>query len=287
MTIIDAHHHFWDPDTGNFDWLSGPYAPLKRPFGPDDLRPSLAAAGVGATILVQTQADIEETRRFLALAETNDIIAGVVGWVDLCAGDVDGLLADLKAGPGGHRLVGIRHLVQDEPDPDWLLGEAPRRGLAAVVRHGLAYDLLLRPHNLPSALDTVAAFPDLRFVIDHLAKPDIKGGGFTRWANLMQPFARHRDHVWCKLSGMVTEADWQSWRPADLAPYVSRALSLFGPSRCLFGSDWPVCLVAGDYAQVFDALSQCLTGLGDADRQWVFEGSARALYRLEPKGDRA
>jgi L-fuconolactonase len=287
MTIIDAHHHFWDPDAGDYGWLSGPYAPLKRVFSPDDLRPALTAAGVSSTVLVQTRASLAETRQFLALAEAQDFIAGVVGWVDLTAPDVDAVLADLKAGPGGRRLVGIRHLVQDEADPDWLRRVEPRRGLAAVARHGLVYDLLLKPRNLPAALDTVADLPDLRFVIDHLAKPDIKGGGFAAWSQLMQPFSLHRDHVWCKLSGMVTEADWQSWRPADLAPYVTQALSLFGADRCLFGSDWPVCLVAADYGRVVSALSECLGGLDDAEREQVFAGSARELYQLGGKGGRS
>lgn len=281
LTIIDAHQHFWDPEAGDYGWLSGRYAPLRRIFGPDDLRPELRAAGVGATVLVQTWSSLEETRRFLALAEQVDFVAGVVGWVDLTAPDVDAILADLKAGPGGCWLVGIRHQVHDEPDAQWLMSPAVRRGLAAVASHGLVYDLLVRPRELPAALATVADLPDLHFVIDHIAKPDIKGGGFVPWASLMRPFAAHRDHVWCKLSGMVTEANWDNWRPADLSPYVDEVLRIFGADRCLFGSDWPVCRVAGGYGAVLGGLNQCLAGLTPADRARIFAGSASELYHLE------
>ncbi|TBW40658.1 amidohydrolase [Siculibacillus lacustris] len=278
--IVDAHHHFWDPEDGDYGWLSGPYAPIRRVFGPEDLRPELAAAGITATVLVQTWGSVAETRRFLALTETVDFVAGVVGWVDLTAPDVATVIADLKACPGGDRLVGIRHQVHDEPDPDWLGRPDVRRGLAAVAGHGLVYDLLLRPRELPAALAAVAALPDLRFVIDHFAKPDVRGGGFAAWAALMAPFADHRDHVACKLSGLVTEADWETWSPADLAPYVAEALRLFGPERCLYGSDWPVCRVAGGYRRWFDALGVCLDSLAPADRARVLGGTAVDVYRL-------
>jgi L-fuconolactonase len=280
LTIIDAHQHFWNPEAGDYGWLSGPYAPIRRVFGPDDLRPELQAAGVTATVLVQTWSSIEETRRFLTLAEEVDFVAGVVGWVDLTAPDVEAVLAGLQAGPGGRYLVGIRHQVHDEEDAGWLMRGPVRRGLAQLARRGLAYDLLVRPRELPAALACVAELPELRFVIDHIAKPDIRGGGFAAWADLMRPFARHRDHVWCKLSGMVTEADWERWSPADLAPYVGEVLRIFGPDRCLFGSDWPVCRVAGGYGRVLAALQQCLSGLAPSDRDRVLAGSANALYHL-------
>src|SRR3990172_7701294 len=202
--IVDAHQHFWDPDKGDYGWMSGPAAPLRRIFAPDDLRPELAAADVSATVLVQTWASLDETRAFLELAAATDFIAGVVGWVDLTAPDVSDVIGALKARPDGHYLVGIRHQVHDEPDADWLLRDDVKRGLKAVERHGLVYDLLLRPRELPAALQTVRAFPELRFVIDHIAKPDIAGGRLNEWSAPMRPFLAEASHVWCKLDRKST-----------------------------------------------------------------------------------
>ncbi|WP_237154724.1 amidohydrolase family protein [Oryzibacter oryziterrae] len=280
MTIIDAHHHFWNPDDGDYGWLSGPYAPLRRVFTPDDLRPELQAGGVSASVLVQTWSSEAETVRFLELAETTDYIAGVVGWVDLTAPDVAQRIATLRAGRGGRFLKGIRHQVHNEEDENWLLRDDVRRGLAAVEAAGLVYDLLLRPRELPAALKTVQDFPRLKFVIDHIAKPDIKAKAFAPWAERMRPFAAERGHVWCKLSGMVTEADWEHWTAADLQPYVDEVLAIFGADRCLYGSDWPVCRVAGGYARVLGALKTCIAGLPETDRAAILAGSARTLYDL-------
>ena len=180
--------------------------------------------------------DLEaETRDFLAIAAGGGFVAGVVGWVDLAGPDVDAAIARLKASPGGAHLVGIRHQVHDEPDPRWLLRDDVRRGLAAVEAHGLAYDLLVRPREIPAALEIVAAFPGLRFVVDHAAKPMVRRGIVAPWAEAMRGFERHRGHVWCKLSGLVTEADWRSWRADDLRPYVEEALAIFGSGRCVYG----------------------------------------------------
>lgn len=280
MTIIDAHQHFWDPEDGDYGWVTGPFLPIRRVFTPDDLRPELAAAGVSATVLVQTWSSEEETRRFLALANETDFIAGVVGWVDLTSPDVAGRLDALASGPGGRFLKGIRHQVHDEADENWLLREDVRRGLAAVEAAGLVYDLLVRLRELPAALRTVADFPKLRFVIDHAAKPDIRGGNFAAWERGLRPFASFRDHVWCKLSGLVSEADWHAWTPDQLAPYLDEALDIFGPDRCLFGSDWPVCNVAGGYGKVVAAMSTILAGRLAADRARIFAGSANELYGL-------
>jgi L-fuconolactonase len=283
--IIDAHQHFWDPDKGDYGWMSGAAAPLRRVFTPDDLRPELAAAGVSATVLVQTWSSLDETRAFLELAAATDFIAGVVGWVDLTAPDVSHVIAALKDRPDGRYLVGVRHQVHDETDPGWLLRNDVRRGLEAVQRHGLVYDLLVRPRELPAALETVRAFPGLRFVIDHIAKPDIAGGGFKDWAALMRPFKAEAGHVWCKLSGMATEADWLRWRPEDLQPYVNEALGMFGPDRCLYGSDWPVCLLAGAYARILDALKQTIASLTLGEQSQILARSAIELYGLKlPEG---
>ena len=276
--IIDAHQHFWDPADDSYPWMNGPAAPLRRVFSPADLRPELERAGVAATVLVQTRSSLAETEAFLALAATTSFVAGVVGWADLQHPGVADTIARLRRGPGGERLVGLRHQVHDEPDPDWLLRPAVRRGLDAVAAHGLAYDLLLRPREVPAAVALVRDMPGLRFVVDHLAKPDIARGGHRPWAEAMEGFRPSRGHVWCKLSGMVTEADWAGWTPADLAPYVATALDVFGPDRCLFGSDWPVCTLAGSYQQVLDAL---LIHLPDTARPDVLRRSATELYRLE------
>jgi L-fuconolactonase len=283
LPIIDAHHHFWDPEDGDYAWLSGPYAPIRKIFSPLDLKGDLVSAGVEGTVLVQTWSSLAETRRFLALTEKTDFILGVVGWVDLTDPEVGSVLADLRRGPGGARLVGIRHQVHDEPDPEWLNRPDVRRGLAAVADLGLVFDLLVRPRELPAAFKTVSAFPDLRFAIDHIAKPDIAGGRFEPWATGLHPFGTERKHVWCKLSGMVTEADWGTWRPEDLRPYVAEVLRIFGADRCLFGSDWPVCLVAGDYGRVLGALQHCVSHLPIADQASIFAGAARDLYRLTSK----
>lgn len=244
--MIDAHVHFWD---GPLPWMSDEMALLRRPFGPEDLRPRLAAHAIHAVVLVQASPSLEETRSFLALAQEVDFVAGVVGWVDLTAPGVRDVLDELRAaGP----LVGVRHQVHDEADPAWLLREDVRRGLRAVERAGLAYDLLVRARELPAALEIARAFPGLRLVIDHLAKPTIAAGELEPWASRMAPFAE-LEHVSCKVSGLVTEADWERWRPADLEPYLARAADWFGDERLLFGSDWPVCLLAASYDDVVRA----------------------------------
>jgi len=275
--IVDAHHHFWDPGRAEYPWMTDDLAAIRRPFGPDDLRPLLAASGVARTVLVQTRSSLDETREFLAVAEATDFVAGVVGWVDLTAPDVGATLRELRAGAGGRLLVGVRHQVHDEPDAGWLLRPEVRRGLRAVGEAGLVYDLLLRPRELPAALEVVRELPDVRFVIDHLAKPRVRDGADPEWAERLAPFS-DLPHVRCKLSGLVTEADWSAWRPGDLAPYFRRALGWFGPDRVLFGSDWPVCLLAASYAQVLEALERALPA---SSRDAVLGATARAVYRLD------
>ena len=276
--VIDAHHHFWDPAKASYPWMTDALAPIRQRFGPEDLEPLLAPNGVDGTILVQTRSSLDETREFLATAAQHDFIAGVVGWVDLTA-DVAKQLASLRAGPGGAKLVGIRHQVHDEADPDWLGKKDVRRGIAAVGKAGLAYDILVRTRELPAALGLVQALPDMRFVIDHIAKPPIASGETADWAARLKPLAAF-PNVLVKLSGMVTEADWRRWTVRDITPYVQRVLEWFGPERCVFGSDWPVCLVAASYARVIDVCGQAIGDIGLADRERIFGGSAAALYRL-------
>jgi L-fuconolactonase len=229
---------------------------------------------------VQTRNSLNETREFLALAARTDFVRGVVGWVDLTDPGVGTLLAELKSGEHGSWLVGVRHLLHEEPDPQWLLRDDVRRGLTAVAEAGIVYDLVGKTVHLPAMLEIVADFPQLRFVLDHIAKPEIKEHVTEPWMSLMSGFAPHRDHVWCKLSGMITEADWSGWTPADLRPYVAHAIGVFGVDRCMYGSDWPVCLVAGSYDRVIDALRACLVDRTDDERAQIFSRSATEAYRL-------
>jgi L-fuconolactonase len=276
---VDAHHHFWDPARGDYPWMTGEAAALRRPFGPGDLAPLLRACGVERTVVVQARMDLAETRELLEIAADAGFVAGVVGWVDLAAPDVGDTLAALREGPGGTRLVGIRHQVHDEPDAGWLLRPEVHRGLAAVADAGLVYDLLVRTRELPAAVETARRHPGLRFVVDHLAKPPVATGEIDEWAAAMAPFAQ-LPHVSCKLSGLVTEADRATWTPADLAPYVARVLGWFGPGRCLFGSDWPVCTLVAPYERVVEALLECLRDLDHGELDAVMGANAVRVYGL-------
>jgi L-fuconolactonase len=281
--VIDAHHHLWDPQDApdDYAWLSGPYAAIDREFTPQDLRPELAAAGVDATVLVQTRSSLVESRDFLRVAESTDFIAGVVAWLDLTGADAADVIANLRAGTGGGYLAGIRHQVHNEDDPAWLDRADVRRGLAAVEAAGLPYDLLLRPREMPAGLDIARAMPDLPFVIDHLAKPLIASGEMDAWSRLMAPFGE-LPNVSCKVSGMVTEADHLNWTIADLRPYVERVLEIFGPERLMFGSDWPVCLVAASYETVVSTTRALIADLSAAERAAIMGGTASRVYGLSP-----
>ncbi|TIX90241.1 amidohydrolase family protein [Rhizobium sp. P44RR-XXIV] len=279
--IIDSHHHFWDPASGgDYGWLSGPFEPLNRIFEPADLRPSLEKNGITGTVLVQTWNDLGETWDFIKTADETDFVAGVVGWIDLTDDKLAQTLAELQASPYGKWLVGARHLIQTESDPHWLLRPDVKKGLGAVAEAGLVYDLVPNLPQLPSCISTVEAFPDTRFVLDHISKPEIRNNGFEEWAVLIRKFRGQRDHVWCKLSGMVTEANWQTWTADDLKPYVHEVLEVFGTDRCMFGTDWPVCLVAASYDRVVEALQECIKDLTDAERRKIFGLNAIEAYRL-------
>ena len=279
-TRIDAHHHFWDPARASYRWLVGEaLTPINRRFGPEDLAPELAAHGISGTVLVQTISSLDETREFLALAAQHDFIWGVVGWVDLTSASVGDHLDALIGGPGGDRLVGVRHQVHDESDPDWLSRADVRRGLSAVQARELRYDLLVRARELPSAVDAVAALPDLQFVLDHIAKPRIADGQDPVWQERMPALAA-LPNVAVKLSGMVTEADWASWTPADLRPFVRSVVDWFGVERLMFGSDWPVCLLAAPYAGVITSLEEALGDQSDADTARIFALNTERVYRL-------
>ncbi|MEU4746676.1 amidohydrolase family protein [Actinosynnema sp. NPDC023658] len=277
---VDAHHHLWDLAARPQEWLDGEeMTPIRRDFTEADLGEAAASAGVRRTVLVQVLPDVDETLEFLALAAGSELIAGVVGWVDLTAPDVASELARLRSAPGGHLLVGVRHLVQSEPDPSWLVRPDVLAGLRAVRDAGLAYDLLTVPHQLPAAVEAVRAVPDLRFVLDHLSKPDIAGGSSRLWADRLRTLA-DEPNVVAKLSGLVTEADRDRWTVDDLRPYVETALESFGPDRLAVGSDWPVCLLAADYARVFAAAEELLSGCSPDEVDQVFGGTATRVYGL-------
>jgi L-fuconolactonase len=282
---IDSHHHVWDPSRRDYPWMAG-LDVIERPFAASDLKPLLEANGFHGSVLVQTVSDIEETREFLALSAETPFILGVVGWVDLDELDVAASVQDLRAGEGGDSLVGIRHQVHDEEDPDWLLREEVQRGLEAVAEAELAYDLLVRPRELPAAITVARDFPHIRFVVDHMAKPPIASGELEPWAELMHEFAG-LENVACKLSGMVTEAKQDGWSVEDLKPYVRTVLEVFGPDRMMFGSDWPVCLLAASYDEVVRAARQVLSDLDaltpEAERA-IFGDTAIRWYGLDTAG---
>jgi L-fuconolactonase len=279
MGIIDAHHHVWDLAVRDQPWISGPdMAPIRRSFGLDDLRPSAEAAGVGATVLVETVNAAAETPEMLSLAAADPLAAAVVGWTDLTSPAVADELARLAELPGGSRLAGIRHQVQSEPDPDWLRRPDVLRGLGAVAAAGLCYDLVIRPGQLAAATFAAAAVPGLTMVLDHAAKPPVTGQQLDAWATAVRALAALPNTV-CKLSGLVTEAP-PGTPVTAFRPVADTIISAFGPARIMFGSDWPVCLLAADYGQVMD-LAQALTaGLSPAERAAVFGRTAARVYRI-------
>jgi len=279
-SLVDAHHHVWDLSVRDQAWLSGDaMTPIRRSFSADDLHDAVADTGVEATVVVQTVPVPDETPELLELAGTDDLVAGVVGWVDLTSAGVAEDLAALQESPGGHRLVGIRHLVQDEPS-GWLLRPDVRRGLGAVGAAGLRYDLLTLPHQLSAATETVATLEDVEFVLDHCSKPPIADAEIDGWAADVRELAR-RPNVTCKLSGLVTEATPGNADAQALAPYVDVVLDAFGPDRLMFGSDWPVCLLAATYRGVLDTTRDLLRDVDDAGRAAIFGGTAAAFYRLD------
>ncbi|HEY4728249.1 MAG TPA: amidohydrolase family protein [Actinomycetes bacterium] len=278
---VDAHHHLWDPGRRAYPWMDESVAAIRRPFGVADLDAAAGPEAFEATIAVQAVSSVEETEELLDAAAVPGRVAGVVGWVDLADPEVAATLAALRARPGGRSLVGVRHQVHDEPDPGWLLRDQVLEGLAAVADAGLVYDLLVRERELPAARVVAERLPDLTLVVDHLAKPRIREGAMEPWTGGLAALARH-PNVACKVSGLVTEADWTAWTPAQLVPYVAHAAEVFGPERLLFGSDWPVCLLAAGYAEVVAAATEALgrAGLGPAEREAVLGANARRLYRL-------
>jgi L-fuconolactonase len=281
MTIcIDAHQHFWDPALADYPWMQGDaMAPIRRTFGPTDLAPLLAANAIDASIVVQCRASLDETEGFLRLANATPFVIGVGGWADQTDPALGDTIARLRDLPGGNRLVGIRHQVHDEEDPDWLSLDEVLRGLDIVAAHDLSYDFLVRTRELPAANVSARQVPHGRFVLDHAAKPPIATGFDQQWADRIAELASNKN-VWCKISGLATEAAWNDWDAERLFPSVAHAARCFGEDRLMIGSDWPVCLLAGSYDRIRQAQEQCLARLGPAFRDKASGPNAVTAYRL-------
>lgn len=275
--IVDAHHHLWRDDQG-YAWLDDPYlAPIRRTFTPADLRAELTANGVDRTILVEGgRCDVDEAGLLLGYLPDIPELAGVVAWANPASSILEKTLGSYRALPGGDRLVGIREQIQGFDDPGYLDRDDVRRGLRAIGEAGLAFDLCIRADQLGAAARAARDLPSVRFVLDHLGKPAIRDGGFASWAAGLATLAEN-PNVTAKLSGLVTEASWQTWTAGDLRPYVEEAVRLFGAERLMFGSDWPVCLLATPYAKWVSVLTSILP----ADtHEMIFGGTAERTYRL-------
>jgi len=274
--IVDSHHHFWRYSPSEYGWIGDEMAAIRRDFLAADLAREMGTAGVDAVVSVQARQSLEETRWLLELAAQNSFIAGVVGWVPLVSPSVAATLAQLAAHP---KLVAVRHVLQDEPDPLFMLRSDFQAGIRALRNFDLTYDVLIFDRHLPQTIELVDQHPAQQFVVDHMAKPSIKQGAIEPWAHALRELAQ-RPHVACKLSGLVTEIGRPDWTIADLRPYVRVVLDAFGPSRVLFGSDWPVCLVACGYARWMETVQELIAHLSPAEQAAVLGDNARRVYRL-------
>jgi len=278
--VIDSHHHVWHYTPEDYGWIGDDMAAIRRDFLPADLSATLDEAGVDGAISVQARQTVQETTWLLDLARSCPRIRGVVGWVPLCDPGVTGVLERLSESPA---LRGVRHVVQDEPDEAFMLRPDFNRGMDALRRFDLVYDVLVFERQLPAALQCVDRHPDQRFVVDHIAKPRIREGLLEPWAGRMRELAR-RPNVWCKLSGMVTEADYRCWTVDQLRPYLTTVLDGFGPERLLFGSDWPVCLVACPYGRWLGIVRDAIASLSRPEQAAILGGNAARVYGLEDRG---
>jgi L-fuconolactonase len=276
--VIDSHQHFWQHSQPfDYSWQDAEaLSAIRRDYLPTDLSPLIDEVGVDRTIFVQTQHNLQENRWVLELASEHDFIAGIVGWVDLASEACEDQLLEFKDNP---KFVGIRHITQDESDDDFIVRPEVMRGLKILEKHRVPFDLLFFVKHLKHATTLARALPELPMVIDHLAKPRIKEQITDDWLDNFRAAAQF-PNIHCKLSGMITEADWKNWTPADLKPYVDAALESFGPDRCMFGSDWPVCELAGSYQQVHQALVDCLGKITESESKAIFGETAAKFYGL-------
>jgi L-fuconolactonase len=274
--LIDAHQHFWIYNPAEYDWIDDSMAALRRNFLPNDLKLELDNSGFHGSVAVQACQTLEETRWLLELAERSPWILGVVGWVDLRSPNIR---SQLKVLCGNPKLVGVRHVVQSEPDDRFLLRPDFLHGISALEEFDLAYDILIYTKHLPVAAEFVKRFPRQRFVLDHLAKPPIRSGAIDFWAQGIKRLAEF-PNVFCKLSGLVTEAEWEHWEPAQIIPFLDVAFESFGADRLMVGSDWPVCLVAASYARAIEVVKAYLLAQKRDDRDNVLGGNARRFWRF-------
>jgi L-fuconolactonase len=276
MQTIDAHHHLWRYTPAEYDWIDESMQVLRRDFLPEDLKAAMRSAGVDGTVAVQARQTLEETRWLLDLAETNDEILGVTGWAPIAGGDFPALMEEFENRP---KLKGLRHVIQSEKDENYILREDFNAGIRALAGSGLVYEILIYERHLPQTIEFVDRHPQQVFVLDHVAKPLIAAGIVEPWASRMRELGQ-RENVWCKVSGMVTEADWKTWTPEKLKPYMDVAVEAFGPSRLIAGSDWPVCLVACSYDRWWHVLQEYFAGFSETERARVFGGNAVEVYGL-------
>ena len=276
MRKIDAHQHFWKYTPDEYPWMQ-PDWPIRRDFLPPDLEPLLKANGFEACIAVQARQTLEESRWLLGLAQEHPFIAGVVGWVDLRSPRVGEQLTEFAENP---KFVGVRHVVQDEPDDEFMLKAEFQCGIARLRSFNLAYDLLIYPRQLPAATRLAARFPNQRFVLDHIAKPPIKEGKLEPWATHIRELAR-QPNVWCKLSGMVTEATWRKWRSEEFRPYLDVVWEAFGEDRLMAGSDWPVSLLSSGYDETMGIALDFLEEFQPPTRMKLLGSNAAKAYQLK------
>ncbi len=270
---LDAHQHFWSYDAAQYPWIP-PGSPLHRSWLPDDLAALQQPLGFDGSIAVQARQVVEESDWLLGLADKHANVKGVVGWVDLRSDRVEADLERLARHP---KFVGVRHVVQEEPDDAFMLGQDFQRGISKLAAYGLTYDILIYPKQLAAALRLAENFPEQPFVLDHIAKPFIKAGLIEPWAMQLRQLAK-LPNVHCKVSGMLTEADHQAWRAEQFRPYLDTVFEAFGPARLMYGSDWPVCLFAGSYEQAYRLVDDYARGLTDQQRAGLFGGNAAAFY---------
>jgi L-fuconolactonase len=273
---IDAHQHFWQYNVDEHGWIDESMASIRRDFLPADLKPLLDGNGIQGSVTVQVRQSLEETSWLLRLAEENPFIVGVVGWVDLCSPN---LQQELKSLAGKTKLVGVRHIVQSEAD-GFLLQKEFLKGISLLAEFDLAYDILIYPKHLPTAVEFVKCFPTQRFVLDHLAKPNIRGKEIGTWARGLRELASF-PNVYAKLSGLVTEADWQQWKAEDFRPYLDVAFDCFGAQRLMFGSDWPVCTVAASYERALTIVKEYLRGYSAEECAAVLGDNAATFWKLK------